>query len=122
MIETFICTKCGAEYSAADWERLPFHAHWVSPGDFDLELRNCACRGTMARDFTEDMMKNDHMIVGYDPKHVAIAVGYGADFDDASAHYERDRNRRSIDRPIVTVVRYRKTESGWEEVRDVRAT
>jgi hypothetical protein len=39
---------CGAAYTRALWRSLPFVGRAIEPGQATLELRNCACRSTLA--------------------------------------------------------------------------
>lgn len=42
------CTCCGRLYTTTEWLALPLHGRQHAPG-LVLDLKNCACRGTMAK-------------------------------------------------------------------------
>lgn len=115
---------CGRVYATeSEWEQLEFHAHWILVDiGIDQEMRHCACRSTVVRVYTEATMAvSNHMIVGYNHKRVAVAVGYGDSFEAAEDDYAGPRNHGREDQTrmkIVEVVRYRRTDDQWQEVRD----
>lgn len=121
MLTWIQCPMCGAEFiSPAEWRHnTRFHAWQVV---FDppilLEYRHHDCGTTMANDATEEMMVSTHMMVGYDAREAAIAVGYGPDAESAIEHYRESETVRQqvTKRPIVRTVLYTKTDTGWVEV------